>query len=314
MNKNKGVWAIELFYNGRHQEVIMDDYIPCLDGSPCFTRANGNELWVIMLEKAWAKVHGSYERTAWGFPNLAMRDLTGAPSYSLPTQTEGMAQLVLDWDSQNYLMCASAQFDDATPEEMQANGLANQHAYSVIAAANLKHPLVADDTVIVCLRNPWGNFEWTGDWADDSELWTEDIKREVGFVDEDDGMFWMSFDDFIENFRRLQVCKVDDRATFTFADCYQEFGAFSLQKITVKTAGATTFTLSQCDKSGFNREKQLKYNYGNCRLILARSKDTTTKDLQYVAGTAGKPNRDLHLEVEDLQPGTYFLFSEIDWP
>ena len=63
----------------------MDDYIPCLEGSPCFTRANGNELWVIMLEKAWAKVHGSYERTAWGFPNLAMRDLTGAPSYSLPT-------------------------------------------------------------------------------------------------------------------------------------------------------------------------------------------------------------------------------------
>ena len=114
--------------------------------------------------------------------------------------------------------------------------------------------MVADDTVIVCLRNPWGNFEWTGDWADNSELWTEDIKREVGYVDEDDGMFWMSFDDFIENFRRLQVCKVDDRATFTYADCYQEFGAFGLQKITVKTAGATTFTLSQCDKSGFNRE------------------------------------------------------------
>ena len=70
-----------------------------------------------MLEKAWAKVHGSYERTAWGFPNLAMRDMTGAPAFSMMTAGEGMLERVLDWDAKNYVMCASAQFDDAAPEE-----------------------------------------------------------------------------------------------------------------------------------------------------------------------------------------------------
>ena len=115
----------------------MDDFIPCLDQTPCFTRAHGNELWVIILEKAWAKVHGSYERTAWGFPNLAMRDLTGAPGYSRSTSEKGMAQKLCEWDEQGYIMCASAQFDDAAPEEKQAQGIANQHAYGVIAAKKI---------------------------------------------------------------------------------------------------------------------------------------------------------------------------------
>jgi calpain-15 len=29
------------------------------------------------------------------------------------------------------------------------------------------------------LRNPWGNFEWDGNWSDSSPLWTEEIKQIV---------------------------------------------------------------------------------------------------------------------------------------
>jgi calpain-15 len=64
--------------------VIIDDYFPCTDdGYVCFSKANGNELWVLILEKAFAKLHGSYERIEGGYAHLVMRDLTGAPSYEL---------------------------------------------------------------------------------------------------------------------------------------------------------------------------------------------------------------------------------------
>jgi len=44
------------------------------------------------------------------------------------------------------------------------------------------------------IRNPWGNFEWDGDWSDKSHLWTEDmIKGFNAVLDENDGSFWMSF-------------------------------------------------------------------------------------------------------------------------
>lgn len=59
------------------------------------------------------------------------------------------------------------------------------------------------------IRNPWGNFEWNGDWSDNSPLWTEDmIKAFNPVLDEFDGSFWMSFDDFANLFDSLDVCRV----------------------------------------------------------------------------------------------------------
>lgn len=59
----------------------MDDRIPCLmQGGPVFSRANGNELWVLMLEKAYAKIYGSYHKIESGLSSCALKDLTGAPS------------------------------------------------------------------------------------------------------------------------------------------------------------------------------------------------------------------------------------------
>ena len=54
--------------NGIWEEIVMDDLIPCTKYSkkPAFNRSKSNELWVILIEKAWAKVHGSYERIVAG--------------------------------------------------------------------------------------------------------------------------------------------------------------------------------------------------------------------------------------------------------
>jgi len=51
-----------------------------------FTKTNRNETWTIAIEKAWAKLHGSYERIVGGaqIPSNDMRDLTGAPAHTLP--------------------------------------------------------------------------------------------------------------------------------------------------------------------------------------------------------------------------------------
>jgi calpain-15 len=58
---------------------VIDDFIPCKSGKPAFSRANGNELWVLLLEKAYAKAYGSYFKIEGGNPAIALRDLTGAP-------------------------------------------------------------------------------------------------------------------------------------------------------------------------------------------------------------------------------------------
>ena len=68
--------------NGKLEHVVIDNYIPTKNHEPCFSKANGNELWVILLEKAWAKVRGNYLNTEGGLVKNGLRLLTGAPVYT----------------------------------------------------------------------------------------------------------------------------------------------------------------------------------------------------------------------------------------
>ena len=106
MNK-EGVFGVKLFKNGEEQIVILDNYIPCDEkGEPVFSSANGNELWVILLEKAWAKLHGSYERIIGGQAHLTLRDMTGAPAFEFETSDEEAFARILEGEHLNYAMAA----------------------------------------------------------------------------------------------------------------------------------------------------------------------------------------------------------------
>jgi len=50
-----------------------------------FSRANGKELWVMILEKVWAKLHKSYENIASGQPYEVFNDILGAPAFYYKT-------------------------------------------------------------------------------------------------------------------------------------------------------------------------------------------------------------------------------------
>ena len=60
-----------------------------------------------------------------------------------------------------------------------------------------------------CCR--WGSKEWNGAWSDGSPEWaslSERQKAKLGLVLKDDGEFWMTFDDFCQNFSSFNTCSV----------------------------------------------------------------------------------------------------------
>lgn len=77
--------------------------------------------------------------------------------------------------------------------ELKAKGLIDGHAYSMLRALTTRNGLR-----LVCLRNPWGSHEWTGRFSDNSSDWTAELKEECGFTEEEDGTFWMLYDDFVK--------------------------------------------------------------------------------------------------------------------
>ena len=60
--------------------------------------------------------------------------------------------------------------DDGLGIIMIIIGLLPGHAYSLLQVKEYQN------NKLVCLRNPWGQFEWQGDWSDKSNLWTEEAK------------------------------------------------------------------------------------------------------------------------------------------
>ena len=60
-----GVFSVKILDTGEMIEVLIDDYFPVRQvykgqAQPCFSKSHDNELWVMILEKVWAKLHGSY--------------------------------------------------------------------------------------------------------------------------------------------------------------------------------------------------------------------------------------------------------------
>ncbi len=58
-------------------------------------------------------------------------------------------------------------------------------------------------------------MEWNGKWCDKSNEWskvTSDIKQKLLFADRADGGFWMTFDDFYQNYEQLEICDLTPAA------------------------------------------------------------------------------------------------------
>lgn len=145
VNKNynpQGVYGVRIFRNGVPRLILIDDNIVCNNGNIAFARANGNELWVILLEKAFAKSFGSYLRIIGGWAAETLRDLTGAPTEKYnhdECDADKMFEVIYNGEERNYMMCASKNKTSgpktAGGETLDKSlGLVGGHAYSILSA------------------------------------------------------------------------------------------------------------------------------------------------------------------------------------
>jgi hypothetical protein len=209
----QGLIAVRFFKEGYWWDVAIDTFIPCVDPqTPCFVRmADPNEFWMIFLEKAYAKIHGCYEALDGGFMNEALVDLTGgAPGRvqvsdlfqvcgrggRISPDARDEALNLLSKRARGVLLQGASAAGDT--ETALGNGLYSGHAY---ALCNTKKTSQGD--FLVQLRNPWGGHEWTGAWNDKDPRWTKALKAEVGQKNKEDGMFWMSIEDFATSFNEI---------------------------------------------------------------------------------------------------------------
>ncbi len=77
---NQGVYLVRICHNGLWNTVIVDDCFPCTPYNQlAFSQANRRQLFVPLIEKACAKLFGSYEDLISGQTEEGLQLLTGAP-------------------------------------------------------------------------------------------------------------------------------------------------------------------------------------------------------------------------------------------
>ncbi|XP_043911366.1 calpain-A-like [Protopterus annectens] len=210
-----GIFRFWFWQFGSWVEILVDDFLPTRNGNLIYARSEaGNEFWPSLLEKAYAKLHGSYKAIEGGWTIDALTDLTGGVGemYKLRDFQDRLEELYNHLASafrkNAFIACGTGKQTDGPDSEKQ-DGLVAGHAYSITAVNKLTTP--RGSVPLVRILNPWGVgeiIEWTGDWSDTSPLW-DDIpvwtRESFGFTKKDDGEFWMGFEDFSKRFANVTV-------------------------------------------------------------------------------------------------------------
>ena len=91
-------------------------------------------MWVILLEKAWAKIHGSYETIIAGDGAEALRDITGAPSYNYDIKDEETWDRIASAYNKGYIIVTSTKSDNKEVDYAKL-GLVDGHEYAILQCA-----------------------------------------------------------------------------------------------------------------------------------------------------------------------------------
>lgn len=209
-------YVVRLFHPGRGAfvRVTIDDFVPCKGQSSAFAGISGDgEIWAALIEKAFAKLCGSFANSEWGETAFGMHYLCGGKS---PESWERVSRngpsrwrkTVHSWngggenavgktgDLAERMRAETKTMDGRAFNADELWGILRRYMERCFPVACGADPekakskgLLTDRLYsiigarevpcgdlalrMVSLRNPFGVSEWTGRWSDGSKAWEE---------------------------------------------------------------------------------------------------------------------------------------------
>ncbi|XP_025901196.1 calpain-10 isoform X2 [Nothoprocta perdicaria] len=212
----QGCFTCRIWQFGHWVEVTIDDRLPCLGGKLCFSQCQTEDLfWLPLLEKAYAKLHGSYEQLWAGQVADALVDLTGGiaerwalkdPGRNMEKERTGLVlektvfRRLMNLKEQCVISCSVLNSREGASE------LGEFHAFIVVDILNLSK-VSGKEIFLLRIRNPWGRRCWKGPWCEGGEGWsqlnpvvTSELLSQI-----QEGEFWVDEEEFFKEFDEITM-------------------------------------------------------------------------------------------------------------
>ena len=321
-----GVYCVTMCITGIWEEIILDDQFPVTtyDKKPAFNSSKSEELWVMLLEKAWAKVNGGYNNIVGGLIREVLHDLTGAPAITFFTgegTPDSHWKTLLVGERNNFIMACGTSDIGGTGDDSRDNrtGLCGNHAYSLLAAYEIVNeggkkraigptePSNPKNQRVVKIRNPWGQGEWNGSWGDSSTDWTPELKQQLNYNKTNDGVFYMGFDDWRKYFYDYQMCYYHDDYKYSAQKFQSSPTEPTVIGFTLSTAGDHYFTVNQINKRMFRKSDRYTYSQLTCFVAY----QDASGNMKYL-GSVAKADKEMWFKAP-CQPGKYLAYIMTPW-
>jgi calpain, invertebrate len=144
-----GLFHFRFWIYGTWYDVCIDDYLPVGpngDLNFCHNKVCKSEFWCALLEKAYAKVNGSYEALEGGFTTDALVDMSGGVEekfnlkeikYKQKNEIDSLWLILTQAKKKKSVICCNLEPDELVADFKMSNGLVKGHAYVVTTLANV---------------------------------------------------------------------------------------------------------------------------------------------------------------------------------
>lgn len=205
-----GIFHFHFRWAGEWTEVTVDDRLPVVNDKLAFTHSEkSSQVWAALLEKAYAKLHGSYEALKYTTSVDVFNELTGGTTDSVPVTPDDscLRHLSRTLKMTTIVTCVSES------QKTLPYGLIAGRNYC-ICAIEIVHISDGSTFTLIRLRLSPGLPYYSGPWGVlEGPEWKQLSSKEkdrLGLARLPSNEFWMDWKTFCGMFSRLEIVYLDE--------------------------------------------------------------------------------------------------------
>ena len=231
---DEGCYELYMYVNGEYRIVILDDYLPVIKNTSFlrFSKPFKEEIWLPLLEKAYAKTHGGYGALITCDASSVIQSFTGVPvekinifdldtedlKITLKNNLENFVFLIPnDKKSKDIGIMPGKAYqlkelfdlgpitDNKNDKKENKDKENNENKENTDNNDEKKEEIEEKSNIVLKLYNMFEYKQYKGKWSTEGDFFTEEIKNKVNFNPNDKNHLYMSLEYIKKFFSQIHI-------------------------------------------------------------------------------------------------------------